>query len=55
MLSELRRRTIPIFFDMMQCEFMSQAAESGRFTKKNFSKVPNLALSAFALLRFSNY
>jgi len=32
LLIELRRKTIPIFFDMMQCEFMQQK-------KRNFAKV----------------
>jgi len=38
-LSELRRKTIPIFFDMMQCEFMSVLPGSLQQKKRNFDKV----------------
>jgi len=37
-LTELRRKTIPIFFDMMQCEFMS-ALPGSQQKKRNFYKV----------------
>ena len=39
--NELRKRTIPIFFDMMQCEFMSQSAPHSKHIKRNFQKFEN--------------
>ena len=39
--TELRKRTIPIFFDMMQCEFMSQSAPRSKHIKRNFTKFEN--------------
>ena len=38
-IAELRKATIPMFFDMMQCEFMSVPKGSGRKYKGNFRKV----------------
>ena len=37
-ISELRKATIPIFFDMMQCEFM-QLDPTTRKIKANFKSV----------------
>ena len=36
---ELRKKTIPIFFDMMQCEFMSGTQTGSKTIKKNFTTV----------------
>ena len=49
-LTELRRTTIPVFFDMMQCEFMSVVPAGGlvlhaghvQQKKRNFDKVVQL-------------
>ncbi len=37
--AELRKATIPMFFDMMQCEFMMAPRGSSRKYKGNFRKV----------------
>jgi hypothetical protein len=36
---ELRRKTIPIFFDMIQCEFMNASQPGSKIIKKNFITV----------------
>ncbi|KAL5021107.1 hypothetical protein ScPMuIL_000262, partial [Solemya velum] len=42
--TELRKATIPIFFDMMQCEFM-QPTEDSRKIKENFIQVEDEIIS----------
>ena len=41
MFAELRKATIPIFFDMMQCEHRSPAAPHAKHTRGNFHKFEN--------------
>jgi len=48
-LVELRRKTIPIFFDMMQCEYMS-VLPGLQQKKRNFDKVGKLSCYLLLLL-----
>eukprot|EP00106_Octopus_bimaculoides_P019984 XP_014787426.1 PREDICTED: dedicator of cytokinesis protein 1-like isoform X1 [Octopus bimaculoides] len=45
----LRKATIPIFFDMMQCEFQ-QISSDGRNIKNNFSEVENQIVTQLDVL-----
>lgn len=51
--TELRKATIPIFFDMMQCEFYSprQAGEAYSDTKRDSSHI-KVRISIFFLMVF---
>jgi dedicator of cytokinesis protein 1 len=49
---ELRKKTIPIFFDMMQCEFYSSSRGTDDGSLRSDSKDPAMIKANFSRVNF---